>query len=82
MNHTLAIKVHCAARIRERLNRIPISRDIDKLRQALLTDNADCFLRREYPESIVGICRYQNIYTSAVYDKEHGMIKTVGVPLT
>lgn len=82
MNHKLSIKIHCAARIRERLNRVPVSRDIDKMRIALLTGNADCFLRREYPESIVGVCRYQNMWTTAVFDRELGMIKTVGVDLS
>lgn len=81
MNHQLSTKVHCAARIRERLNRIPVSRDIDKIRIALLTNNSDCFLRREYQDAIVGICRYQNRWTTAVVDKNIGMVKTVGVSL-
>ena len=81
MNHELSTKIHCAAMIRERLNRIPVSRDIDKIRIALLTNNSDCFLRREYKDAIVGICRYKNRWTTAVLDRELEMVKTVGVSL-
>lgn len=81
MKHELATKIHCAARIRERLNRIPISRDIDKMKKALITGNSDCFLRREYPDAITGIVRYQNRWTTAVFDRELGMVKTVGVSM-
>ena len=79
MNHTLAAKMHCTARIRERLKRHAIPRDIDKMRLALLTGNPDCFTRRVYDDAIVGIVRYQNIWTRAVFDVNLGVVVTVGV---
>jgi len=81
MNHSLAARIHCSARIRERLNRPAFKKDIDKMRLALSTGNSDCFMRREYPGSIKGIVRYQNIWTVAVLDKGLGIVKTVGVSL-
>jgi hypothetical protein len=82
MKHSLSAKMHCSARIRERLKRNVISRDVNKMRVALLTDNTDCFLRREYPYAITGIVRYQNRWTTAVYDKRLAKIITVGVTLS
>ena len=81
MKHKLAAKIHCSARIRERLRRPAIKRDIDKMRLALLKNNSDCFIRREYSDVIKGLVRYQNIWTIAVLDKCTGIIKTVGVSL-
>jgi len=82
MNHTLTAKMHCTARIRERLNRNSISRDINKMRMALINDNTDCFLRREYSGAITGIVRYQNRWTTAVYDKRLKRVITVGISLS
>lgn len=82
MNHTLTAKMHCTARIRERMNRNVVSRDVNKMRLALLNDNIDCFLRREYPWAITGIVRYQNRWTTAVYDKRLKKVITVGVSLS
>lgn len=81
MNHSLSARIHCSARIRERLNRPAVKRDIDLMRLALLKNNSDCFMRREYHDSIKGIVRYQNVWTVAVLDKSLGIVKTVGVSL-
>lgn len=82
MKHQLAAKMHCSARIKERLKRHAVSRDIDKIRLALLKNNSDCFLHREYPDAITGIVRYQNRWTTAVYSKSLERIVTVGVSLS
>jgi len=82
MKHTLTAKVHCSERIRERLHRNVVSRDVDKMRLALINNNIDCFLRREYPGAITGIVRYQNRWTTAVYDKRLKRVVTVGVSLS
>ena len=51
------------------------------MRIALLKKNADCFLRREYQDSIIGIVRLQNIWTVAVYDRTIDRVVTVGVQM-
>lgn len=82
MKHTLTAKMHCSSRIRTRLNRPVVSRDVDKMRLALLEFNNDCFLRREYPEAITGIVKYKNRWTTAVYDKRLKRVVTVGISLS
>ena len=73
--------MHCSERVRSRLNRIPTTLDMDKMRIALLKKNSDCFLRREYPDSIIGVVRLQNIWTVAVYDRNIDRVVTVGVQM-
>lgn len=82
MKHTQAAKMHCTARIRERLHRNVIPRDVNKMRVALLFNNDDCFLRREYHEAITGIVKYQNRWTTAVYNKRLKKVITVGISLS
>jgi hypothetical protein len=77
--HRLSAVVHCNGRIRERLNRKPDTRAVDKMRLALLNNNSDCFTRQVSADSIVGIVRYQNIWTRAVLDTRLGVVVTVGV---
>lgn len=79
MDHRQTAMMHCSARIRERLNRPAVKRDVDKMRLALENDNTDCFMRNEYHNAIIGIVKYQNIYTRAVLDKTLGVVVTVGV---
>lgn len=81
MEHRAAAKTHVFNRIRERYGRTPELRDIDLMRLALLTNNENCFLRREYATTIKGVVRYQNIYVSAVYNKKIRGMVTVGIPL-
>lgn len=78
MEHRQSAKMHCAERIRTRLNRKPIKRDIDKMRMALLKNNDDCFIKYDYPDAITGIVKYQNRWTSATYNKKLGVVITVG----
>lgn len=80
-DHKACAKMHCAERARSRLNRIPTSLDFAKMRLALLKNNADCFLRREYPDAIIGIVRLRNIWTVAVYDRNIDRVVTVGVQM-
>lgn len=80
-DHQACAKMHCAERARIRLNRIPTSLDFAKMRLALLKNNADCFLRREYPDAIIGIVRLRNIWTVAVYDRNIDRVVTVGVQM-
>lgn len=79
--HRLCAMMHCNESIRRRLKRIPDKLDINKMTLALLNDNRDCFLRREYQDSITGIVRFQNRWTTAVYDRVLGVVVTVGIPL-
>ena len=79
--HQACAKMHCYERVRSRLNRIPTTLDFAKMRLALLRNNNDCFIRREYPDSIIGIVRLQNIWTVAVYDKLIDRVVTVGVQM-
>ncbi len=79
--HKACAKMHCAERVRSRLNRIPTSLDFAKMRLALLRNNNDCFIRREYPDSIIGVVRLQNIWTVAVYDRTIDRVVTVGVQM-
>ena len=79
--HRLCAMMHCSSRIRERLNRKAEKLDIDKIRLALVHNNDDCFLRREYPNAITGIVRFQNRWTTAVFDKDLGVVASVGVSL-
>ena len=80
-DHQACAKMHCAERVRRRLKRIPTTLDMDKMRIALLKNNVDCFIRREYPDSIIGVVRLQNIWTVAVYDKLIDRVVTVGVQM-
>ena len=80
-DHQACAKMHCAERVRSRLNRIPTSLDFAKMRLALLKNNNDCFIRREYPDSIIGVVRLQNIWTVAVYDRTIDRVVTVGVQM-
>ena len=80
-DHQACAKMHCAERVRSRLNRTPTSLDFDKMRIALLKNNADCFMKREYQDSIIGIVRLQNIWTVAVYDRTIDRVVTVGVQM-
>ena len=80
-DHKACAKMHCAGRSKSRLNRKPTTLDMDKMRIALLKKNSDCFLRREYPDSIIGIVRLQNIWTVAVYDRNIDRVVTVGVQM-
>ncbi len=80
-DHQACAKMHCSERVRSRLNRIPTTLDFAKMRLALLKNNADCFLRREYPDSIIGIVRLRNIWTVAVYDRLIDRVVTVGVQM-
>lgn len=80
-DHKACAKMHCAERVRSRLNRSPTSLDFAKMRLALLKNNADCFIQREYPDSIIGVVRLQNIWTVAVYDRTIDMVVTVGVQM-
>ena len=80
-DHQACAKMHCAERVRSRLNRSPTSLDFAKMRLALLRNNNDCFIRREYPDSIIGVVRLQNIWTVAVYDKLIDRVVTVGVQM-
>ena len=80
-DHQACAKMHCAERVRSRLNRSPTSLDFAKMRLALLKNNNDCFIRREYPDSIIGIVRLQNIWTVAVYDRNIDRVVTVGVQM-
>jgi len=78
--HRQAAIIHCNARIPERLNRKAEKRDVDKMRLALLKNNSDCFMREKvYPDAIIGIVKYQNIWTRAVLDRTLGVVVTVGV---
>jgi len=77
-HHRLCAMMHCNARIRSRLKRAPDKRDMDKMRLALLNDNRDCFLRREYDDAITGIVKYQNRWATACLDKDLGVVCTVG----
>lgn len=78
-DHKACAKMHCSERVRSRLNRKPTSLDFDKMRLALLKNNNDCFIRRQYPDSIIGVVRLQNIWTVAVYDRLIDRVVTVGV---
>lgn len=80
-DHQACAKMHCSERVRSRMNRIPTSLDFDKMRIALLKNNADCFMKREYPDSIIGVVRLQNIWTVAVYDRTIDRVVTVGVQM-
>ncbi len=80
-DHQACAKMHCSERVRRRLNRIPTTLDFDKMRIALLKNNADCFMKREYPDSIIGVVRLQNIWTVAVYDRTIDRVVTVGVQM-
>ena len=80
-DHQACAKMHCSERVRSRLNRSPTSLDFDKMRIALLKNNADCFMKREYPDSIIGVVRLQNIWTVAVYDRNIDRVVTVGVQM-
>ncbi len=80
-DHQACAKMHCSERVRSRLNRIPTTLDFDKMRIALLKNNADCFMKREYPDSIIGVVRLQNIWTVAVYDRTIDRVVTVGVQM-
>jgi len=80
-DHQACAKMHCAERVRSRLNRSPTSLDFAKMRLALLKNNNDCFIRREYPDSIIGVVRLQNIWTVAVYDRTIDRVVTVGVQM-
>ena len=80
-DHQACAKMHCSERVRSRLNRRPTSLDFDKMRIALLKNNADCFMKREYPDSIIGVVRLQNIWTVAVYDRTIDRVVTVGVQM-
>ncbi len=80
-DHQACAKMHCAERVRSRLNRSPTSLDFAKMKIALLKNNDDCFLRREYPDSIIGVVRLQNIWTVAVYDRTIDRVVTVGVQM-
>lgn len=80
-DHQACAKMHCAERVRSRLNRSPTTLDFDKMRIALLKNNADCFMKREYPDSIIGVVRLQNIWTVAVYDRTIDRVVTVGVQM-
>ncbi len=77
--HRLAAVMHCNKRIRDRLNRKPNKLSINKMRLALLKNNQDCFIRHVSDDVIVGIVRYQNIWTRAVLDTSLGVVVTVGV---
>jgi hypothetical protein len=79
--HSDAIKMHCSARIRERFHRVPDQYDIEKMRLAIISNNQDCFIRRDCGDVIKAIVRYQNRWGVAVLDKHTGLIKTVGVNL-
>ncbi len=77
--HRLAAVMHCNKRIRDRLNREPDKLSINKMRLALLKNNQDCFMRHVCDDAIVGIVRYQNVWTKAVLDRRLGVVVTVGV---
>jgi len=78
--HRRNAKIHCNGRIPERLNRKAEKRDVDKMRLALLKNNDDCFMREKvFDDAIIGIVRYQNIWTRAVLDRTLGVVVTVGV---
>lgn len=81
MNHIDAIKIHCAARIRERWNRPADRYDIERMRLAIVKNNSECFIRKDCGDVIKAIVRYQNRWGVAVLDKSTGLIKTVGVNL-
>lgn len=77
--HRQAAKMHCNACIRNRLNRIPFSLDIVKMKLALVNDNhPDCFIRRPGEGIIKGIVKFQNIHTVATFDKHLGVVVSVG----
>ena len=80
-DHQACAKMHCSERVRSRLNRIPTTLDFDKMRIALVKNNADCVMKREYPGSIIGVVRLQNIWTVAVYDRTIDRVVTVGVQM-
>ena len=80
-DHQACAKMHCSERVRSSLNRSPTSLDLAKMRLALLKNNNDCFIRREYPDSIIGVVRLQNIWTVAVYDRTIDRVVTVGVQM-
>lgn len=77
--HRLSATMHCNTRIRTRLKRLAIKRDIDKMRLALIKNNSDCFMREVYEDSIVGVVKYQNVWTRAVLNRNLGVVVTVGV---
>lgn len=82
MSHANNIIKHCASRIRTRLNREAIPHDIMRMKRAILSDNGECFLKRDCGDTIEAVVPYQNIHTVAVYNKAHGLIVTVGSSLS
>ena len=78
--HRRAAKRHCESRIPERLNRKANKLSIDKMRLAFLKNNKDCFMIEEtYDDALIGIVKYENIWTRAVFDRTLGVVVTVGV---